>query len=47
MINIGLIGYGYWGPNLARNFNNNPDFELTGLTSGVTYRYMLSAFNGN
>ena len=29
MINIGLIGYGYWGPNLARNFNNNPDFELS------------------
>jgi predicted dehydrogenase len=28
MINIGLIGYGYWGPNLARNFNNNPDFHL-------------------
>lgn len=26
---------------------NNPDFELTGLTSGVTYRYMLSPFNGN
>ena len=25
MINIGLIGYGYWGPNLARNFNSNPD----------------------
>ena len=29
MINIGLIGYGYWGPNLARNFNSNPDIELT------------------
>ena len=28
MINIGLIGYGYWGPNLARNFNANPDMEL-------------------
>ena len=28
MINIGLIGYGYWGPNLARNFDNNPDFNL-------------------
>ncbi len=29
MIKIGLIGYGYWGPNLARNFSNNPDMELT------------------
>jgi predicted dehydrogenase len=28
MINIGLIGYGYWGPNLARNFANNPDLNL-------------------
>ena len=28
MINIGLIGFGYWGPNLARNFNNNPDLNL-------------------
>ena len=26
---IGLIGFGYWGPNLARNFNQNPDFELS------------------
>jgi predicted dehydrogenase len=25
---IGLIGYGYWGPNLARNFNANPDLDL-------------------
>ncbi len=28
MINIGLIGFGYWGPNLARNFHNNPDLNL-------------------
>lgn len=25
MIKIGLIGYGYWDPNLARNFSSNPD----------------------
>ena len=31
MIKIGLIGYGYWGPNLARNFFNNPDFELSAI----------------
>ena len=31
MIKIGLIGYGYWGPNLARNFNVNPDFDLTAI----------------
>ena len=22
MINTGIIGYGYWGPNLVRNFSN-------------------------
>jgi len=31
MINIGLIGYGYWGPNLARNFNTNPELELSAI----------------
>lgn len=25
MINIGVIGYGYWGPNLVRNFSEIPD----------------------
>lgn len=29
MLNIGLIGFGYWGPNLARNFSQNPDTQLT------------------
>jgi hypothetical protein len=23
-INIGVIGYGYWGPNLVRNFTELP-----------------------
>jgi len=31
MINIGLIGYGYWGPNLARNFNSNANMELKSI----------------
>ena len=31
MINVGLIGFGYWGPNLARNFNANPDLELAAI----------------
>jgi predicted dehydrogenase len=31
MIKIGLVGYGYWGPNLARNFNSNPDLELAAI----------------
>ncbi|MBL0714888.1 MAG: Gfo/Idh/MocA family oxidoreductase [Desulfosarcina sp.] len=32
MINIGLIGFGYWGPNLARNFHHNPFLELTAIS---------------
>jgi predicted dehydrogenase len=24
VLNIGVIGYGYWGPNLVRNFQSNP-----------------------
>ena len=25
MIKIAIVGYGYWGPNLLRNFNNQTD----------------------
>ena len=28
MINIALIGYGYWGPNVARNIHANPNLRL-------------------
>ncbi len=28
MINIGLIGYGYWGPNVAKNIHVNPNLIL-------------------
>jgi len=28
-INYLLIGYGYWGPNLARNITNNKHSELS------------------
>ena len=29
MINIGVVGYGYWGPNLVRNFSKNQDSTVT------------------
>jgi predicted dehydrogenase len=28
MIKIGIIGYGYWGPNLVRNFSGNKIFQV-------------------
>lgn len=27
-LRVGVVGLGYWGPNLARNFHNLPDAEL-------------------
>jgi predicted dehydrogenase len=28
MLNVGIIGCGYWGPNLIRNFNENPSTRI-------------------
>src|SRR6185312_1388472 len=30
-IGIGLVGYGYWGPNLLRNFRSNADCRVVGV----------------
>ena len=30
-IRLGIVGYGYWGPNLLRNFAANPWFEVAAL----------------
>lgn len=42
MIKIGLIGYGYWGPNLARNFNANPNFDLISICDFSEQRRALA-----
>lgn len=31
MIKIGVVGYGYWGPNLVRNFAETPGCELAAV----------------
>ena len=31
MINIGVIGYGYWGPNLVRNFSETPNASVVAV----------------
>src|SRR6185312_15480707 len=28
MIKVAVIGYGYWGPRIARNFNSAPDCKV-------------------
>ena len=30
-IRVAVVGYGYWGPNLARNFSDNGKFELAAI----------------
>jgi predicted dehydrogenase len=30
-INVAVVGYGYWGPNLVRNVMERPEFELAAL----------------
>jgi predicted dehydrogenase len=32
MVRVGLIGYGYWGPNLVRNFAEAPDSEMVAVS---------------
>jgi predicted dehydrogenase len=32
MIKIGVIGYGYWGPNLVRNFNEAPGVSVVAVS---------------
>jgi predicted dehydrogenase len=32
LIKIGVIGYGYWGPNLVRNFADAPETEVTAIS---------------
>jgi predicted dehydrogenase len=32
VVNIGVVGYGYWGPNLVRNFAETPGLNLAAVT---------------
>jgi len=38
MINIGLIGFGYWGPNVAKNLFNNKKYKLDTICDYDTVR---------
>jgi len=40
-IKIGLIGYGYWGPNLLRNFKSHGDFEVKTVVDSKDLRLQL------
>ena len=30
-LRVAVVGAGYWGPNLARNFRSSPDWELASI----------------
>ncbi|HEY6010423.1 MAG TPA: Gfo/Idh/MocA family oxidoreductase, partial [Nitrospirota bacterium] len=34
MINIGIIGYGYWGPNIVRNFSGVEGARVASICDG-------------
>ena len=31
MLKVGVIGYGYWGPNVVRNFAIQPDCQIVAV----------------
>ena len=42
MINIGIIGYGYWGPNLVRNFEEANNSRVTAVSDLNSSRLHLA-----
>ncbi len=42
MIRVGVIGYGYWGPNLVRNFMEAPGAEVVAVCDERTERLILA-----
>jgi predicted dehydrogenase len=45
-IKIGVVGCGYWGPNLIRNFRSLPDCSLTAMcdTSEIRLKHLRSLY---
>jgi predicted dehydrogenase len=42
MINVGVVGYGYWGPNVARNFHSCQGVKLTSISDISEKRLKLA-----
>lgn len=42
-INLGVIGYGYWGPNIVRNFFNTTDCTVKAVADGRPERLAVLA----
>ena len=42
MINVGIIGYGYWGPNLVRNFSESTGTQVVAVSDLNSERLALA-----
>lgn len=42
MIKVGIIGYGYWGPNLARNVHQNNHMKLIAIADPISEKQQLA-----
>jgi predicted dehydrogenase len=38
LVGVGIVGYGYWGPNLTRNFNEAPTATVVAVSDSRTER---------
>src|SRR6516225_3464382 len=48
MIRVGICGFGYWGPNLYRNFAADTNFEVTAVSDLLSdCREKARRLNGN
>jgi predicted dehydrogenase len=45
MLNIGVVGYGYWGPNVARNFHGTAGAKLVAISDVSEKRLALAQNN--
>lgn len=43
MIGVGVVGYGYWGPNLVRNFSEAADTRVVSVCDARSDRLQLAA----
>jgi predicted dehydrogenase len=43
MLNVGLVGFGYWGPNLARNLNDAEGCRLVAIADARPERRSMAA----
>jgi len=43
MLRVGIIGYGYWGPNVTRNFNAHPECAVVRIADGRLSRRKVAA----